>query len=68
MEMVMKSDCALQQRFEDAELGVTQLGLRNALLGVGVQGVKGFHQDQPDVDAAVVRRWGAPLLAHQQES
>jgi hypothetical protein len=57
----------MQQRFEDAELGIAQMGLGNALLGVGVQGVKGFHQDQPDVDAAVVWRWGAPLSAHPEK-
>ena len=55
----------MQQRFEDAELGVAQLGLRNALLGVGVEGVKGFHQDQPHINAAMVWRRGTPLLAHQ---
>ena len=40
----------MQEHFEDAEIGVAQLGPRNALGRVRDQCLKGFHEDEPEMN------------------
>jgi hypothetical protein len=44
----------MQGRFEHAEIRVAQLCPLNALLRVRGQRLKGFHEDEPDMNAAGV--------------
>jgi hypothetical protein len=55
----------VKERFEDAKIRVAQLRLLDALRGVGHQSLKGFHENEPDVNAAGVLHFGDPFLFHE---
>src|SRR4029453_631423 len=44
----------VQERFEDAEIGIAQRCACDALRRVRHQGLEGFHENEPDVNAAGV--------------
>jgi len=44
----------VQENFEDAEIGVAQFCLFDALGCVGKQRLKGFHKNEPDMHAGGV--------------
>jgi hypothetical protein len=44
----------MEEHFEDAEIRVAQSCLRDALLRVWDQGLEGFHEDEPDMNAGGV--------------
>ena len=44
----------MQEHFEDAEIRVAELCPLDALLRVRGQRLKGFHEDEPDMNAAEV--------------
>jgi hypothetical protein len=54
----------MKERFKDAKIRVAQFGSSDALRRVGHQSLKGFHENEPDVDAAGVLRFGDPLSFH----
>ena len=55
----------MKERLEHAEIRVAQLGSSDALRGVGHQSLESFHENEPDVDAAAVLRFGDPLSFHK---
>ena len=54
----------MQERFQDAKIGVAQLGPLGALLRVLEYRLKGFHENEPDVHAGAVlpRSCSFPLI------
>jgi hypothetical protein len=54
----------MQEGFEDAKIRVTQLCPFDALLRVPSQRLKGFHKDEPDMNAGGVLPWGCPFPPH----
>jgi len=44
----------VQQRFQDAEIGVAEPGLCDAFLGVRHKRLERLHQNQPDVNAGMM--------------
>ena len=55
----------MKKRLKHAKIRVAQFGLIDALRGVGHQSLEGFHENQPDVNAAGVLRFGDPLFFHK---
>lgn len=55
----------MEERLEHAKIRVAQLRLLDALRGVGHQSLKGFHENEPDVNAAGVLRFGDSFLFHE---
>lgn len=54
----------MKERLEHAKIGVAQPRLSDALGGVGHQSLEGFHENEPDVHAAGVRRFAEPFWFH----
>ncbi len=54
----------MQERFQDAEIGVAQLRPLDALLRVREQRLKGFHQNEPDMNAGGVLACGHSFPLH----
>ena len=55
----------MKERLEDAKIRVAQLGSSDALRGMRHQSLEGFHENEPDVNAAGVLRFGDPFLSHE---
>ena len=55
----------MKQRLEDAKIRVAQLGSSNAFRGVRHQGLERFHENEPDMNATGVLRFGGPFLIHK---
>jgi len=55
----------MQENFQDAEIRVAQFCLLNALRCVGKQRLKGFHENEPDMNAAGVLRFSGWFSFHK---
>jgi len=55
----------MQERFQDAKIGVAQLGPLDAPGRVGKQRLKGFHENEPEMHAGAVlpRSCSFPLIS-----
>ncbi len=57
----LSAECAhrkralVQQRFQNAEVGKPQPQRANALMRMGLQGVEGLPENQPEMDAAELK-------------
>ena len=56
----------MKERFEDAKIGVAQLGSSDALGGVRHHSLEGFHKNEPDVNTAGVLRFGGTFSFHRK--
>jgi hypothetical protein len=54
----------VEERFQDPEIGVPQSCLFDAPLRVPGQGLKRFHEDEPEMNARGIFRWSGSLLFH----
>ena len=54
----------VEQRFEDAEIGVAQICPLDALGRVRGQGLKGLHEDEPDMNPGEVLLLACSLPCH----
>jgi hypothetical protein len=54
----------MQEDFQDAEIGVAQFRSFDALRCVGKQRLKGFHENEPEMDAGGVLPWSPFLPPH----
>ena len=55
----------MKERLEHAKIRVAQLGSSDALGGVGNQSLEGFHENEPDVNAAAVLCFGDSFSLHK---
>jgi len=55
----------MKERLQDAKIRVAQLGSFDAVGRVWHQSLEGFHENEPDVNAAGVRRFGDPFWWHK---
>ena len=66
----LRADCIhregsfMKERFEDAEIRVAQFCPLDALLRVRGQRLKGFHEDEPDMNAGGVLRLSGSFPLH----
>jgi len=44
----------VQQRFQNAEIGIAEAGSGDAFLGVRHKRLEGFHQNQPNMNAGMI--------------
>ncbi len=56
----------MQENFQDAEIGVAQFCPLDALGGVREQSLKGFHENEPDVNAGGVLPWSCSFPSHSK--
>ncbi len=54
----------MQEDFQDPEIGVAQFRSFDALRGVGKQRLKGFHENEPEMNAGGVLLWSRFLSPH----
>jgi hypothetical protein len=54
----------MQENFQDAEIGVAQSRPLDALRCVRDQRLKGFHENQPDMNAGGVWLWSCSFPSH----
>jgi hypothetical protein len=55
----------MQERFENAEIRVAQLGSLDAIGGMRHQSLEGFHENEPDVNATGVLHFGDRFSFHK---
>ena len=56
----------MQENFQDAEIGIAQLCPLDALGCMREQSLKGFHENEPDVNAGGVFPWSCSLSPHSK--
>ena len=56
----------MQEDFQDAEIRVAQVCPLNALGRVREQRLKGFHENEPDMNTGGVLPWGCSFPSHFQ--
>ena len=56
----------MQESFEDAEIGVAQLCPLDALFRMRQQSLKGFHENEPDMNAAGVLPLSGSFPSHSK--
>jgi hypothetical protein len=56
----------MEERFQDPEIGVTQSGLFDAPAGVWGQGLKRFHEDEPEMDPRGIFHWSGSFSFHHK--
>ena len=54
----------MKENFQDAEIRVAQLCPLDALRCVGEQRLKGFHENEPDMNAGGVFPWSSSFPPH----
>jgi hypothetical protein len=55
----------VKERLKHAKIRVPQLGSFDALGGMGHQSLESFHENEPDMNATGVLRFGDPFLFHK---
>ena len=55
----------MQERFKDTKIRVAQIGSLDAIGGMRHQSLERFHENEPDVDAAGVLRFGDLFSLHE---
>ena len=56
----------MQENFQDAEVGIAQLCPLDALSRVREQSLKGFHENEPDVNTGGVFPWSCSFPPHSK--
>ncbi len=56
----------MEERFQDAEIRVAQFRPLDALRCVGKQRLKGFHENEPDMNAGGVFPWSSSFRPHSK--
>ena len=56
----------MQENFQDAEIGVAQFCPRDALGRVREQSLKGFHENEPDMNTGRVFPWSCSFPLHSK--
>jgi hypothetical protein len=54
----------MQEDFQDPEIRVAQFRSFDALRGVGKQGLKSFHENEPEMHASGVLPWSCSFPPH----